>query len=223
MNWDDFYDDSCEFDQQVEEFKESLRIAVKKEFMDRMERLERDNAELREIRDNWDRKVQELQRECIRRETEAAKVMLEEKRIRFNELIAEVAPVAYAVKYRVTQPPKCSLCDEYRKREYITPLGKKAKEDCTCNVSFYDYYVKAVPAVELRYESEGIRYVNYLFNEEAQDRFSMLSGTLIDDKPFSLDNRYGAMFLSEEKAKAYAEWLNEKEREAKPWINTYLR
>ena len=217
MNFDDFYDESSEFRQLMHEFEESLRSSIKQEFLDRMEILERDNANLREIRDNWDRKVRELQEACIQREAEAQKVIRDAKRIRFRELISEVTPVVYAIDYNIVPKPKCNLCDEYRRIKYITPTGRQATENCTCNDSNYEYYVKPVHAVQLKYDDNGIKRVEYLFNEDAEDRLSALRSRLIDDEPFDIKNRYGAMFLSEEKAKAYAEWLNKEERN-KRWV-----
>lgn len=59
MMWDDFYEPS-EFDQQVEEWKEALKKSVKKEYMDEMERLRRENAELMDIKKNWSEKIHEI-------------------------------------------------------------------------------------------------------------------------------------------------------------------
>lgn len=57
--WDDFYEPS-EFEIMIEDFKEELRSSVKKEYIDRIEHLEAELARLKDIRDNYDEKVREL-------------------------------------------------------------------------------------------------------------------------------------------------------------------
>ena len=51
---EDFYNEPSEYDQMVEEFRDSLMKSVKQDFLDRMKRLEKENAELREVKENWE-------------------------------------------------------------------------------------------------------------------------------------------------------------------------
>lgn len=60
MMYDDYYDELSEFDMQVEEFKDSLKKAVKEEYQEKMKQLEAENARLQNIKKNWDKKVREL-------------------------------------------------------------------------------------------------------------------------------------------------------------------
>ena len=64
-DFDDYYEPS-EFEQQVEEFKDSLRHSVKQETQELIERLRKENEELRSVRDNWEevkRSYEKKQRE----------------------------------------------------------------------------------------------------------------------------------------------------------------
>ena len=64
MSWheDDFYNEPSEFDMQVEEFKESLAKAVKSEFLEEMERLKKENRNLREIKENFEQIKRDYER-----------------------------------------------------------------------------------------------------------------------------------------------------------------
>lgn len=65
MMYDDYYDELSEFDMQVEEFKDSLKKAVKEEYQEKMKQLEAENARLQNIKKNWDKKVRELDQKKI--------------------------------------------------------------------------------------------------------------------------------------------------------------
>lgn len=56
----DFYEEPSEFDIQIEEFKSSLASSVRKEFLEEMDALKKENASLREFRDNKDKYEREL-------------------------------------------------------------------------------------------------------------------------------------------------------------------
>ena len=50
MMFDDFYDDSPEIEALTEEFKYSLLKSVKEEFLNEMDSLRKENAELKEFK-----------------------------------------------------------------------------------------------------------------------------------------------------------------------------
>ena len=52
--WDDEdYFEPSEFDEKIEELKEELRNSVRQEIKDEVERLRKENEELRDIKDNF--------------------------------------------------------------------------------------------------------------------------------------------------------------------------
>lgn len=65
---EDFYSEPSEFDMQIEEFKESLSKSVKKEYLEEMEKLRKENQALWEVKKNF---------EQIKREYENKKHKLE--------------------------------------------------------------------------------------------------------------------------------------------------
>ena len=48
--YDDFYNEPSEFEEQIEEFKQSLMDSVKEEFTDEMELLRKENKRLQDIK-----------------------------------------------------------------------------------------------------------------------------------------------------------------------------
>ena len=57
---DDFYDESV--NSELNEFIESIKSKAKKEFIDRLNALEKENKELQDIKENYNDRIQELER-----------------------------------------------------------------------------------------------------------------------------------------------------------------
>ena len=51
--WEDYYEPS-EFDILMDGFKDSIRDNVKQEIKEKIERLEKENAELRDVKEKWE-------------------------------------------------------------------------------------------------------------------------------------------------------------------------
>lgn len=216
--WDDFYCEPSEFDQQIEEFKDSLRISVKEEITQELERLRKENASLIDIRNNWDRKVRELEDvyrakkfELDKAIADAKEAAKKAKQARLQDLISEVAPVAYMVIYKSISLPKCCLCDDQRRRKYITPLGRVAYEDCECAKRKKLYHVERSPIVRISSFSNGGIRTFYLVNKYAGESWMRESDDFYDEKPFEEINVYRPLFHDENRARRYAEWMNKKE------------
>lgn len=214
---EDFFEEVSTFDQKVYELKESLRASVKEDFIKKIKSLEEENAKLRVIRDNWDCLESELKEKCDLYEKEAKEAVQNAKEMRFNDLVASVSPVAYKVACKTYRKPKCDKCDGFRQRQYITPLGRKASEECICNEPIYEYYVEPIPLVEFQftYWNGEISNKYYLFNDSPEaSQYTAFEDGFSDNKDFSDIYKHRAMFRSEDKAKQYAEWLQEKERKS---------
>lgn len=215
---DDFYRELSEFDEMVEDFKESLRSSVKEEINSEMDNLRKENAALREIRDNWHAKVRELEQEYIKKKDElrrkvqeAEQAARDAKRLRLAELLAGQSVFAYTIKAEYIKQQKCDLCDNYRQRKYITPLGREAKEDCLCKKSKVRYHIKKVPIVSISQDSNGRVSSAYLVNDDAEASFLRNADTFFDETPFEEVNRYHPLFHDENRARRYVAWLNKKE------------
>lgn len=216
--WNDFYDEPSEFDQLVEEFKNSLRLSIKEEFIREIECLRKENESLREIRDNWNAKVGELEKDYANKNRELDKAIREAndaavnaKELRFKELVDEVAPVVWTIEYEVVRLPKCNLCDEDRYRDYITPLGRAAKEECECAVKKRIAHVKRAPILRIEELGRSMLRTYYLTCDDDHSTYNRDSYEFCDDTPFEKINTWRRpLFHDENRARRYAAWLNKK-------------
>ena len=81
--YEEYFDDYSEFEAKIEEFKDSLKNAVKQEYRDRIEYLEKELAELKDIKANWNAKLAELNemKEELKLEKKAAIVEARKMRL----------------------------------------------------------------------------------------------------------------------------------------------
>lgn len=210
MMYDDFYCEPSEFEMQVEEFKDSLRASVKKEITQELERLRKENASLIDTRNNWVKKVRELEDDYEAKKLELDEAIRNAKQTRFKELVSEVAPVAYMVVCADIKLPKCCLCDDKRRRKYITPLGRVAYEDCECAKRKKLYHVERSPIVRISSLTNGGISTLYLVDRFAESSWSRESDNFYDEIPFEKINAYRPLFHDENRARRYAEWMNKK-------------
>jgi len=133
-NEEDFYNEPSEFEQKVDELKESLMESVKKDYLDEMERLKKENAELQEVKNNM--KIIRSQHNDEMRKLHQERRDLEYKirRERISSLIGETE--YFTVAYRSKQKLRCGNCDDGRVH-YKTPSGKDAYEYCECHGSYH--------------------------------------------------------------------------------------
>lgn len=154
MNYPDFYDytdfygEANEFDRQVDEFKESLMKGVKAEFLEEMESLRKENAELQDVKKNFEsiksdykRKENELNRFKSTLESQV-------RREHWTELLKDQEVVMYKPVTKYEQGEKCDKCDDYRYFHYTSPQGKENKEPCNCSARKTVYK----PSESVRYE-----------------------------------------------------------------------
>lgn len=129
-NYDDYYEPS-EFEQQVEEFKDSLRRSVKQETQELIEKLQKENEELRGIRDNWEEvkrgyeaKQRELQNKIYDCKQNAARMRLDQLFESCGMNVILYRPSSFSVYKH-----KCDKCDDNRYIHYKSPSGKIIKKN----------------------------------------------------------------------------------------------
>lgn len=219
-NDDDFYSEPSEFDEQVDEFKKSLRASVKEEILAEMDRLRKENEKLTDIRDHWDEKVREFEndyaskkRDLEKKLREAETVADNAKRMALFDLIRDYPDHAYTVDKKYIKKPKCDKCDDNRKIPFITPRGKAMTERCECDEPKPVYSVRAIPLVEITCHWNGDPSPRYLCNNDPDDVLIRFASTFFDDTPFEQidERRKTLLFCSEDRANQYVEWKNQQE------------
>ncbi|MCM3704049.1 hypothetical protein [Paenibacillus macerans] len=215
--YDDFYDEPSEFEQQVDEFKQSLLNAVKDEFKTEMERLRKENAELQEIKNRKNEIEAEHTRALYQFESEKLQFENKMKRMRLAELLGENLLVAWFPAGQDIKKPKCDKCDDRRMIMYTTPRGKTEYEYCECTETSRVYQPEEIQCYKF-YQSKSSWGDNYptvsLYFQRKEDRdydtFEARRHPYAGE-PFEEVNKYSVAFNSPEECQAYCDWLNEKE------------
>lgn len=187
--YNDFYDDCPEVGILVEEFKVSLLKSVKEEFLNEMDRLRKENAELKEFKlkkAEYDFQLQEL-KHSKKLEIEQIKKEVEKKRlmdILKDNFIETAYYPQHAWKYKYD---KCGKCDEDRNIHFKSPLGRNLIEPCSCAKRVKYYKPKECSVVEIcsnfnslifRYEDRDDCFVALKSNSKGYEMGSKIYRTI---------------------------------------------
>jgi len=216
--FEDFYDEPSEFDAQIEEFKDGLRRAVKEEYISKIDKLEKELAEMQDLKNNWNEKVEELKK--AKREAEKAKneAMQEAKKLRLSELLDDKLQTAWGICANWEYlHEKCDKCDDDGYIHFKSPQGNEMKEKCRCREAKLIYTPTGAVLVKFvsnnksknRCVTSYYKYARHKNNcyDEDEDIFT-LSADISDDNPYEQIYVGNAVFLNKEKAQAYCDWLN---------------
>lgn len=219
---EDFYNEPSEFEEKIDELKESIAKDVKKDFIEEMESLKKENQNLRGIKEHFEQikrdyenKKQELDRAIRDAETKA-------KRMKAEEIMEKYKVFFWRPSCTYLYGAKCDKCDENRQIEVALPSGKKVKDDCDCRNTQRKVYA---PERMMRYEladrdgkvvawykscgKDGERYycADYASTVYA-DKAMVEPGTSFDTLA-NKDNCRDVLFRTKEECLAYCEYLNE--------------
>lgn len=222
---DEFYEPS-EAEAKMQEITDMLKESVKQEIKSELERLREENAELRQYKEKQRENDAELARAL--RELKAGKEKLERdvKKARIRELFGDHIVSAWVVQRIYSQKPKCNKCNSERKIEFLSPRGKKCKEDCECSECMVSYVPQKTELIEFKTSDEWSdvkwRCVYYSAptiwydGTEIEDSVHRLSNVYAGE-PFSdIGESYRAtqtVFLDEAKCREFCDYLNNKEKE----------
>lgn len=217
---EEFYNEPSEFEQQIKEFKSSLLDSVKKEYKDKMERLEKENAELQDVKKRMD----EIERNYKRKEQELSweRQNLESKvrRERLSKLMGDLQVELYTVGSKSHKRPKCNKCDENRRIPYTTPLGKETYESCDCskNIHVYEPAPITLNSFSIR---DGKGNAWYKVKEDRSDEWleyysDSINGSelITSEEQFeSIGYAYKTLFKDIEIAQKYCDYKNNQSKE----------
>jgi hypothetical protein len=213
---EDFYYEPSEFDLKVNEFKETLSESIKKEFLDEMERLRKENENLQDVKANFDAIVSDYDDKKRQLESEYKTFKRNVHRDRLVDLMKDHKVILYKAYSKRVLPEKCDKCDANRRIEYISPLGRKTHEDCLCKEGKLVYY----PQEYIRYEFKFNNNKNGLtawYRQYGDDRDGFTDCSIHAEDIYSTEKKfedlkqYSTFFKTEEECQAYCDYLNSKE------------
>jgi len=220
MDWNDeeFYGEPSEFDMQIDDFKKALLSSVKTEFIDKMTRLEKENFELQDVKNNlkqikadYDNKAREL-------EVKKQNAKHEAKKMRLSELMKDYQIFLYAASVKWKQEEKCNHCNEQRLIEFSMPSGRKTYVQCECNTSSRYYVVSQHAIYTLQLNSDGKVYAYYKLIDDGKYgeylKFSNEFDSHIVENIITEYTKYVDVdihkpyFTTQEECQKYCDWLN---------------
>ena len=216
---DDFYrsyDDFSEMDQFLYELKQTALKNAKEEFLKKMERLEKENAELQEVKKNWNQLKLELEREKENYKFDKDKLEREIAHKKIDELLkmAQWSDKIYYIDSVYGYVPKCGKCDN-RKIHFTSPSGNDMTEPCpVCGTYWCKRIVKEITCLKLRFDKEPYlkcetyfeKYDEYCGSTTYHSR-NIFNGTAeeFDEKSY---NKYETAFTSKELAQQICDKIN---------------
>jgi hypothetical protein len=218
---DGFYEDYSEFDRLIDEFKESLKIGVKEEFIKEITSLKDENKRLQEIKNKFDNIVNEYESKKHMLDVAINTAKSDVRRERLTELLADRQVVLYRVGCNYIKKEKCNLCDTNRQIHYISPQGRKVSEDCRCNSEGIIYKPQEIILYEFRKsDSSGELIMFYkAFSDKYFDEYfekSVVSKDLYNPEiKYEEIDKYSIHFKDINDCQKYCDWLNNKGKNKK--------
>ena len=217
LDEDDYWEDTTEFDEQIEEFKTALRADVKSEIKELIERFQKELDELKDYKARKNEIERKYHDEIAKMAKAEADIECKYRNKKAQEILAECCTVGWRAAWRYDEPKeKCDKCDEDGYITFYSPQGTKYREQCKCrhkNVIYYPaetrlariYASKSPETVQFYYDKvwgDGESYSDYV-------RCYVVHSS--DFKP-EIIYSYDAVFENKEDCAKYCEWLNNKEK-----------
>lgn len=208
--YEDFYEETSEFEIDVDRLKKLLYASVKQEIILELQELREENKRLQDVK----QRIEEMEREHAQA-IQAAEHKA--KKMRYDELVKACATIYWKASAEFIKQEKCYRCDANRQIKFISPLGREMKEMCACADTIVRY--KAIP----QYVSEIRKYIDLVIvwhspyrsgNDDGYETSVVVRDEWVSDgKTYESIDKYNAYFTSESECKEYCHWLNNMERD----------
>src|SRR5690625_955813 len=153
----EFYHEPSEFEQQIYEFKETITNAIKDDYVKKMELLEKENAELQEVK----QKMKQFEREHKNKIYELEQAKRDALNIVRYEKLTKLMETLYVKVYKPysykEELPKCGECNDQRLIEFNSPSGRSMTEDCSCKHGETKYRPEEYVCVEFTSRDGKVR------------------------------------------------------------------
>lgn len=194
----------------IEAIKENVKQDIKAE----MERLRKENAELKQYKQERQEveNVKKWYESRLQTEVEAYKRTLRQGKIK--ELFGDYIGTGWGVGCNTVLPPKCNKCDEKRLVHFKSPSGRELTEPCDCAHGKIVYEPIELTLISFsKHRDEIIRYFidrnhttkNYWEYEDSTS--SIYDG----ETPFEDLDYWEIVFLDKETCERYCAWKTEQE------------
>jgi uncharacterized protein YdcH (DUF465 family) len=219
----DYYDkelffECSEFDDKINELKESLRNSIKSEFFDELNLLKEENKKLQKIKEDWNNLENSLKQKEHEVDEIKKSALTEAKKMTISSLIGEYQVILYRAIINYLKRPKCSNCDNDRHLHFISPSGRDISADCDCNCS--DVVYKSEPFIVYEFlinefdHKLKLWYKNVKTNDNEKDVFNLIDNAQspkhLFDKSMNYNdiNYYDVYFKTNDECQRFCNWKN---------------
>ena len=195
----------------IEAIKENVKQDIKQE----MERLRKENKELQQYKKErqevenikkWYESRLQTEVEAYKRELRTAKI---------KELFGDYIVIGWGVEQKITLPPKCDKCDEYRYIHFKSPSGKDLREPCQCANGKKEYLPLDLHLFRIHQDNlfNGKRRIwnYYAPSVNDSDDYRDVFNWVYEGEPFEKINEWNVIFLDKEDCEKYCTWKTEQE------------
>lgn len=231
MYFDDYFYEESEFDERINELKDSLRSQVKEEIKNKIEELTKRNKELEERQKNLSSLEKEYQDKIRNFEYEKERIISNTKKELYNANLEQFLDfvfehqVLYEIDRKSIGQEKCPYCDDNRRIKVKDILGREYTTRCKCSNYKDGYFVKENKCnlyFRKQKNSTVFKMILDVKNEYNSTEIFGFSGekTIMTDclyEKFDENNPpksyYRTYFTSKEEAQKYADYLNKLEED----------
>nr|DAG74996.1 MAG TPA: hypothetical protein [Caudoviricetes sp.] len=215
---DDFWSETPEFDEKVEEFKEALRADIKRETQELIEKLQKELDELKDYKENKLEIERNYHDEIAKMAKAEADIERKYRDMRLYELFDEFCVAGWKVATRYEQPEeKCDKCDENGDITFYSPQGIRYTEQCKCRKEIAVHFPEETKLVIIQADNKSWREDEFYYRKvkgESESFCEYVDCKLVKNSDFTPEdiNRYHTVFANKEDCEKYCEWLNNKEK-----------
>jgi len=199
------------------EYQQKMKDALLSSVKHQIETIEGENERLKEQNEKLMKEVNGIKQRERDLDNKKLNYEREVRRKRLSDLMGDFEVLMYQADGDSVKIPKCGNCNENRKIEFISPLGRKTNEPCTCDVIKAVYSVKESRCCEFRIDGDGNSMLMWYEIEEDRNseydhgsnlaRYAYKEGTPFEELETS---SYNTFFKLKEDCQKYCDWLNNK-------------
>ena len=220
MSNNKYYEEPSKFEEKCLELVQMIKDNATQELKAELEQLREENTKMKDIVDNYNQKVAELETEKKKYNIQRSEIEKEVKKIRLGELLKDFQTTLYVVRNVGKSKPKCDKCDKDGYIRYFSPRGQEHLERCECQEPILFYKVLEANCCEFRIENLGWqlqdRLVGFYTTGSLTTPYNYEKAIGVENKIYDgrafidIENFYDTYFRDKNTAQRYANWLNKK-------------
>ncbi|OMF47746.1 hypothetical protein [Paenibacillus amylolyticus] len=214
--YDDYYPDPTPYEEQIDALVSAVKESVHEDIRNKLERLERENAELQVVKRDFEKIKIDYRRKENELDMEKKDLESKVRRERLLDLMKDFEIELFRPSTTTEKNPKCEKCDETRRIHFKSPSGKDMYESCECNFGrkVFEpnrYVCSSFASISGKFTAWYKPYSDYDGME--YDWSSDAPAFIYNGEDYtSIQEMYRSVyFKTVEECQAYCDWLTEKE------------